>query len=82
MERPQNNAQLQAMLEIVGKKLNMPPDTLRQQLESGQFDRAIAGMNPQDATKFQQALSNPSKLNQILSSKQAKALYEKLTKGN
>ena len=82
MERPQNSAQLQSMLEIVGKKLGMSPETLRQQLESGQFDRAIAGLNPQDAAKFKQALANPSKLSQMLSSRQAKALYEKLTKGS
>lgn len=82
MERPQNSAQLQSMLEIVGKKLGIPPATLQQQFEAGQFDSAIASMNPQDAAKFRQVLSNPTKLNQMLSSKQARALYEKLTKGN
>lgn len=82
MERPQNNAQLHSMLEIAGKKLGIPPEKLRQQLESGQFDSAIAAMDPQDADKFRQVLSNPSKLNQILSSRQAKALYEKLTKSS
>lgn len=80
MERPQYNAQLQSMLEIVGKKLGIPPAALRKQLEAGQFDSAIAGMNQQDAARFRQALSNPAKLNQMLSSKQAKALYDKLTK--
>ena len=39
------------------------------------------GMQPQDAAKFRQALANPQKLSQMLGSKQAKALYEKLTKG-
>ena len=81
MERPQNSAQLQSMLKIVGQKLGMPPETLRKQLEEGKFDRAIAGMNPQDADKFRQALADPEKLNRILSSRQAKALYEKLTGG-
>lgn len=81
MERPQNNAQLQSMLRIVSQKLGMSPDTLRQQLESGQFDRAIEGLNQQDAAKFRQALADPAKLNRMLSSRQAKALYEKLTKG-
>ena len=82
MERPKNSPQLQAMLKIVGEKLGMPPEVLRQQLESGKFDQAIAGMQPQDAAKFKQALANPQKLNQMLGSKQARALYEKLTKGS
>ena len=42
----------------------------------------MTGMQPQDAAKFKQALANPQKLNQMLGSKQAKALYEKLTKGS
>lgn len=81
MERPANNAQLQAMLQVVGQKLGMSPDTLRHELESGKFDRAMAGMSQQDAAKFQQILANPQKLNQMMNSKQARALYEKLTKG-
>ena len=81
MERPKNSPQLQAMLKVVGEKLGMPPEVLRQQLESGKFDQAIAGMQPQDAAKFKQALANPQKLNQVMSSKQAKALYEKLSRG-
>lgn len=81
MERPVNNPQLQAMLQVVSQKLGMSPDALRQELEAGKFDRAIAGMTQQDAAKFQQVLANPQKLNQMMNSKQAKALYEKLTRG-
>lgn len=80
MERPVNNPQLQAMLQVVGQKLGMSPEALRQELEAGKFDRAIAGMSQQDAAKFQQVLANPQKLNQMMNSKQAKALYEKLTR--
>lgn len=80
MERPKNSPQLQEMLRIVGDKLGMPPEALRRQLEAGKFDQAIAGLNQQDAARFRQALANPQKLSQMLGSKQAKALYEKLTK--
>ena len=81
MEKPQNSPQLQSMLEVVGKKLGMSPETLCQELEAGKFDKALAGMNRQDAAKFQQVLANPQKLNQMMNSRQAKALYEKLTRG-
>lgn len=82
MERPQNNNQLDAMLKVVGSKLGMSPEALRSDLQAGKFDQALASMSQQDAAKFQQVLANPQKLNQIMNTKQAKALYEKLTKGS
>ena len=36
-------------------------------------------MSPQDAAAFQQVLNNPQRLNQIMNSRQARALYQKLT---
>lgn len=79
MEKPQNNAQLQAMLQVVSSKLGIPADTLRQELQTGKFDKAIASMNQQEASKFKQVLDNPQLLNKMMNSRQAKALYEKLT---
>ena len=80
MQEIGNNAQLQALLQVVGGKLGMQPEALRQELEAGKFDKAIAGMSQQDAAKFRQVLANPQKLNQMMNSKQARALYEKRTK--
>ena len=80
MQQIGNSAQLQALLQVVSGKLGIPAETLRQELEAGKFDRAIAGMSPQNAAKFKQVLANPEKLNQMMNSKQARALYEKLTK--
>lgn len=79
MEKPKNNAQLTALLNTVGSKLGMPPEQLRKELEAGKFDRALAGMDEKSAAKFRQVLADPKKLDQIMSSRQAKALYEKLT---
>lgn len=80
MEKPKNSPQLQALLKTVSAKLGVPAETLRQELEAGKFDSAIAAMKPQEAAAFQQVLSDPQKVSKIMSSKQAKALYEKLTK--
>ena len=81
MEKPKDSAQLRQMLQVVSSKLGIPADTLRQELESGKFDQAIAGLSQQDAAKFRQVLANPQKLNPVMSSKQAKALYEKPSRG-
>lgn len=80
MERPKNSPQLQKLLETVGKKLGVPAETLRQELEAGRYDKAIAAMRPQDAAAFRQVLADPQRLSQIMNSRQARALYEKLTK--
>jgi len=80
MEKPKNSAQLESLLSAVSGKLGVPAETLRSQLESGKFDSAIAGMNPKEQSLFQQVLADPKRLSRIMSSKQAKALYDKLTK--
>ena len=79
MEKPKNSAQLTALLNTVGSKQGMSPEKLRKELEAGKFDRALAGMDEKSAAKFRQVLADPKKLDQIMSSRQAKALYEKLT---
>lgn len=78
---PKNSTQVNALLQTVSAKLGVPADQLRQQLEAGKFDQAFAAMKPQDQAMFQQILNNPQKLNQIMNSKQARAIYDKLTKG-
>lgn len=79
MQKPENSPQLQALLKTVSGKLGIPSEQLQQELEAGKFDRAIAAMKPQDAAAFRQALANPQRLSQMMSSKQARALYQKLT---
>ena len=80
MEKPKNTPQLQALLQTVSGKLGVPADTLRADLEAGKFDQAIAAMSPKDAAVFRQVLADPQRLHRLMSSRQAKALYEKLTK--
>jgi hypothetical protein len=79
MEKPKNSPQLQALLKAVSAKLGVPAETLQQELEAGKFDRALASMKPQEAAAFQQVLNDPQKVSRIMSSKQAKSLYAKLT---
>ncbi len=78
---PKNSPQVNALLQTVSAKLGVPAETLRQDLEAGKFDQALSGMKPQEQAMLQQILNNPQKLNQIMNSKQARALYDKLTKG-
>ena len=75
---PQN---VDALLKILGGKLNMSPDKLRKEAEAGRFDSALKNMKPDEAKKFNQVLSNPQLLEKMMSAPQAQALYKKLTGG-
>lgn len=73
--------QLQGLLNTVSKKIGVPPEQLRKELEEGKFDSALSAMNRQEAAKFQQAVKNPQLIEKLMSTPQAKALYNKLTGG-
>lgn len=72
---------LNGLLQVVSRKLGVPPEQLRSELEQGKFDNAIAGMDASQAAKFRQAVQNPQMVEKLMSTPQAKALYEKLTGG-
>ena len=70
---------INGLLEAVSKKIGVPPEKLKKELEAGKFDSAISSMNKNDAAKFQQALNNPKLIEKMMSTPQAKALYKKLS---
>ena len=67
------------LMNAISKKIGVPPEQLKSELESGKFDATLAAMNKSDAAKFQQALNNPKLVEKMMSSPQAKALYKKLS---
>ncbi len=73
--------QLQGLLNTVSKKIGIAPEQLQKELEEGKFDSALSAMNQQEAAKFQQAVKNPAIVEKLMSTPQAKALYNKLTGG-
>ena len=81
MNKNINQKNLDSMLKVVGKKLNMDPNTLKTQLEQGKFDGALNSMNASDAEKFKKVMNNPKLAEQIMSSEQAQAIYKKLMSG-
>ncbi len=78
MNPQKNNPQLQALLQAVSGKLGIPAETLQQELQAGKFDKALSGLSPRESAAFQQVLNDPKKLDRMMNSRQAKALYEKL----
>ena len=72
---------ISGLLNAVSKKRGVPPEKLRTELEEGKFDSALSAMNSNDAAKFRQAVNNPKLVERMMSTPQAKALYEKLSGG-
>ncbi|MBR3422153.1 MAG: hypothetical protein IKG98_08835 [Ruminococcus sp.] len=72
---------LSGLLNVVSKKIGVPADTLRSELEAGKFDSALSAMSGSDAAKFRQAVNNPQLVEKMMSTPQAKALYKKLSGG-
>ncbi len=84
--KEQNSAQfsgenLSGLLGVVSKKLGVPPEQLRKELETGKFDSALQHMSSSDAQKFQQAIRNPQLVEKLMSTPQARELYRKLGGG-
>ncbi|MGN1114008.1 MAG: hypothetical protein ACI4RC_02665 [Oscillospiraceae bacterium] len=82
MNRNKINPQaLNTLLGIASKQLGTNPKDLENQLKSGSLDTALKGMPKEDVQKLQNVLSNPKSAEKILSTPQAKAILDKLTKG-
>lgn len=69
------------LLETVSKKIGVPPEQLKKELEEGKFDSALSSMNRGQSEKLQQAMKNPKLIEKLMTTPQAKALYEKLGGG-
>lgn len=68
----------QELLNAAAQKLGISPEELKKQLESGTFDKALCNMPRNDAAMLVKALSDQNTAEKILSSPQAKAIYQKL----
>lgn len=76
-----NKQNMNELLEVVSKKIGVPKEQLKNELEAGKFDSALKNMKPADEAMFNRMVNNPTALEQFMSSPQAKALYNKLTGG-
>lgn len=72
--------QMEQLIRIVSGKLGISPESLKIDLEQGKFDDALKNMKPNEAATFNKMISNPKALEQFMSTPQAQALYNKLTK--
>ena len=76
MERKNMNPQqVDQLLQAASKKLGVPPEQLR----SGKYDKVLKNMSQKDSAMLQKVMQNPKMMEKLISSPQAKALYQKLS---
>ena len=71
-------SKMDGLLEMVGKKLGVSPEQLRSDLESGKLEQAMQNLPKKEAANVQNLLKDQKKVEQLMTTPQAKALYEKL----
>ena len=71
---------LNSLLGMAGKQLGKDPQKLRAQIEGGQLNQVLSGLDPQKTAQINQILNNPQKLEQLLNSPQVKSLLGTLMK--
>lgn len=74
-------AQLDSMLKMAGQRLGRDPQTLKSQLQSGQLDQVVQGMDPQQQQQIGQLLKDPQALSQFFEQPQIKQMINQLMKG-
>lgn len=74
---PANNEK-QILLNLLAQRLGKKPEELQQQAQNGNLQNLLSGMDPNDAAKLQQVLSDQQAVQKLMSSPQAQALLKKL----
>ena len=70
-------AQIELLLKMAGKQLNIDPNTLRQQLEQGDLN-ALGQRMGVPAEQLSQLMNNPQKLSQLISPSDLQKLLDHL----
>ncbi len=71
--------QVDQLVAAASKKLGVPPQQLKSELESGKYDKILGNMSQKDSAMLQKIMQNPKMVDKLVSSPQAKALYQKLS---
>ena len=74
-----NQKSMDALLNMVSKKMGTTPDKLKNDIQSGNLNQLTNGMSQEESAKLKQVLSNKELTEKIASSPEAQALIKKLS---
>jgi hypothetical protein len=70
--------QINALIKKLSERMGTPESELRSAVESSDYARLLARMEPQQAKQIESILGDEEKARQFLSSPQAKAILKRL----
>ena len=76
-----SKGQAEKLFGMAAGRLGSDSETLKREFQNGNYQRAMSSLSRSDAQKLQKALSDPELTARVLSSPQARAIMEKLSKG-
>ncbi|GHV24967.1 hypothetical protein FACS189465_2630 [Clostridia bacterium] len=78
---PENNSSQNAaedLLKVLSKHLGLEADTIKNAALNGNISEVLKNLDPKDAEKIQNVISDKNATSKLLNSSQAKFLLEKL----
>ena len=73
--------QMDALLQMAGRKMGSSPDQLRQQMQTGQVDALLSGLPEEKQAQVQQLLHNPEAIEKFIQNPQVQQLIRGLMGG-
>lgn len=73
----QNNNQFNNLIKEAGQKMGGNPEQLKKAVDDGKLDDLVNKMNPNEAQRFKEIMSNPMLAKQMLQTPQAQMLIKK-----
>ena len=74
--------QINALLKLAGKRMNVDPQTLRRQLEAGNVAQVMQQLGGDQAAQVNQMLQNPQELQKLIQSPQIAKMIQQMTQQN
>ena len=74
--------QINALLKLAGKRMNVDPQILRRQLEAGNVAQVMQQLGGDQAAQVNQMLQNPQELQKLIQSPQIAKMIQQMTQQN
>lgn len=75
---PENNEQLQNLLNTLSERLGTNPEELKKSAQSGDIAKTLGNMDKKDAEKIKRVLSDKDAASKLLSTPKAQQLLKNL----
>lgn len=73
-----SQSQMDALMNMAGKKMGTDPQKLKEQMQSGQMDGVLKGLSPNQQAQINNLMNNPAAIEQFMSNPKVQQLLRGL----